>query len=159
MKKRIRRSTKKAKRKSSLQKLKRKVKRDMGDKVRGVLYNPPGEIKMSDALEEVIAPFVEDVDTLEAMKNLVSLGALAWNFALQPAQEIKDELPKLVKGLTVEFEDSGMLIKVINQLIERKRKLFPDVDRYIVSYEVEDTGDGWHLSVASTLSPENEADA
>lgn len=159
MKKRIRRSSKKAKKKSSLQKLRQKVKRDMGGRVKGLVHNPPGEIKMSNALEDVIDPFVEEIETLEAMKNLVGIGAMAWNFALRPAGELKDELPKLIKQFAVDFGDSEMLTDVIHQLIERKQKLFPNVDRYIVSFEVEDVGDGWHLSVASTLSPTNEEDA
>jgi hypothetical protein len=155
MKKRIKRSTKKAKKKRSFQKLRQKVKRDMGNKVKGVVHNPPGEIKMSNALEDVIEPFVQEVETLDAMKNLVSIGAIAWNLALLPPEETKKELPKLIKGLTMDFGDSEMLIDVINQLIERKRKMFPNVDRYIVNFEVEDVGDGWHLSVASTLSTKN----
>lgn len=159
MKKRTRRTTKKAKQKSSLQKLKRKVTRDMGQNFKGVQYNPPGEIKMSDALEDVIEPFVADAGTKEAMTKLVGLGAMAWNFTLMPPVEQKKGVQELAESMSAEPEDYEMLIQIVNQLMQRKRKLFPDVDRFIVNYTVEDVGDGWHLSVASTMSPEKGTDA
>ena len=156
MKKRIKRTAKKTTRKNAFKKLEQKVKRELGNLVEGVLYNPPGEIKMSDALENVIEPYTEEVGTIAAMRNLVAMGGLAWNLALLPSEAVAKELPKLVKGLAVEPGDAQMLTEIIQEMIERKRLLYPDVNRYIVNSQVEDIGDGWHISVASTLSPQDQ---
>jgi len=155
MKKRIKPKKQKANSKRAFRKLEKKVKRDMGDAYGGVVYNAPGEIKMSDALEEVIAPFVEDADTLVAMKNLVGMGAMVWNIALMPPDEQTEQIKKLIKTMGTEPEDAEILYKMIHEMIKRKQALYPAVHRFIVSTEVEDVGDGWHISVASTLSPKD----
>ncbi|MAT95713.1 MAG: hypothetical protein CL608_00985 [Anaerolineaceae bacterium] len=127
----------------------------MGKSFEGVVYNAPSEIKMSDALEEVIAPFVNDADTLVAMKNLVGIGAMVWNITLMPPNEQKEQIQKLIKTMRSEPEDAELLYKMIGEMMQRKQALYPEVHRFIVGFEVEDVGDGWHISVASTLSPED----
>jgi hypothetical protein len=42
---------------------------------------------------------------------------------------------------------------LINDLIGRKSEMFPDNQRYIIDFQLEDTGDQLHLSVASTMTP------
>lgn len=41
--------------------------------------------------------------------------------------------------------------EILDELIARKQALFPDNKRYIVEFELQDTGKTFHLSVASTL--------
>lgn len=155
MKKRIKRTAKKDKQKRAFKKLEQNVKRDMGEAFEGVVYNAPGEIKMSDALEEIVAPFVGDADTLPTMKNLVGIGAMAWNITLISPDEQEEEIQKLIKTMGPEPEDAELLYTMIHEMMQRKQTLYPEVHRFIVSFEVEDVGDGWHISVASTLSPKD----
>lgn len=155
MKKRIKRTAKKTKRKNAFKKLEQKVKRDLGNQVEGVVYNAPGEIKMSDALEEVITPFMDEVETLDAMKKLVGLGTMAWNIALMTPDEQNKNIQTLVERLSHEPEHAEILSTTIHKMIQRKQILYPDVKRVIMSFEIEDTRDGWYISVASTLSPQD----
>jgi hypothetical protein len=155
MKKRIKRTAKKTKRKNAFKKLEQKVKRDLGNQVEGVVYNAPGEIKMSDALEEVMAPFMDDADTLTAMKNLVGIGAMVWNITLIPPNEQEEAIQKLIKTMGPKPEGAEVLYQMIGEMMQRKQALYPEVHRFIVSFEVEDIGDGWYISVASTLSPKD----
>lgn len=153
MKKRIKPKKQKADSKRAFKKLEQNVRRNMGKAIAGIEYNAPGQIKMSDALEEVIAPFVNDADTVVAMRNLVGMGAMAWNITLMPPHEQKEQIQKLIMTMGSDQVDIEMLYKMIHEMMQRKQALYPDVNRTIVSFEVEDIGDGLHLSVASTLSP------
>jgi hypothetical protein len=155
MKKRIKRTAKKDKQKRAFKRLEKNVKRNMGKAFEGVVYNAPGEIKMSDALEEIIAPFVDDADTLVAMKNLVGMGAMVWNITLVPPDEQEEQIQKLIKTMGPEPENAEIFYRMIHEMMQRKQALYPEVHRFIVSFEVEDVGDGWHISVASTLSPQD----
>ena len=152
MKKRIKPKKQKADSKRAFKKLEQNVKRNLGKAFAGIEYNMPGQIKMSDALEEVIAPFVNDVNTVVAMRNLVGLGAMAWNITLMPPPEQKEQIQKLIMTMGSDPADIEMLYKMIHEMLQRKQALYPDVNRTIVSFEVEDIGEGWHLSIASTTS-------
>jgi hypothetical protein len=55
-----------------------------------------------------------------------------------------------------EPEDAEVMYRMIGEMMQRKQTLYPDVHRFIVSFEVEDVRDGWYISVASTLSPEEQ---
>ncbi len=44
-----------------------------------IVTNPPGIKKMSEALEELIEPFMDAADSQHALKNMVALGVMAWN--------------------------------------------------------------------------------
>jgi hypothetical protein len=98
---------------------------------------------------------MDDADTLVAMKNLVGMGAMVWNITLMPPNKQKEQIQKLLKTMKPEPEDAELLYRMIGDMMQRKQALYPEVHRFIVSFEVEDTGDGWHLSVASTVSPKD----
>ena len=155
MKKRIKPKKQKPNAKRAFKKLEQQVKQNMGKAFGGVVYNAPGEIKMSDALEGIIAPFVDDADTLVAMKNLVGMGAMVWNITLVPLDEQEEQIQKLIKTMGPEPENAEILYRMIHEMMQRKQALYPEVYRFIVRFEVEDVGDGWHISVASTLSPQD----
>jgi hypothetical protein len=117
-----------------------------------VTINPPGETKMSQVLEELIAPYLEETHTLDEFKNLVLLGRLAWNAALLPAEErdvflkqVRNTLPRALRA------DIGHLLK---SLILRKFTLFPNDRRYIISIHVTDLGAQYHLAVAYSTPAE-----
>lgn len=122
------------------------LKRESKFPVAEVAFNPPGQRKMSQLLEELITPYRDETETLEDFNNLVLLGTLAWNIGLLPAEErdvfLKNALKTAPRALRA---DLGKLLKA---LILRKLALFPDDDREIIDTRVTELGDRYHLAVA-----------
>jgi len=118
-----------------------------------VVYEPAGREKMSEVLEEFIEPYSDLADTDEAFEKLLNLGVLAWNAALLPEDERQAIIDKTVEtGLPGSSKaDRTLAREVIETLIRRKQEHFAANQRAIISFKLTDTGDGLHLSVASTL--------
>jgi hypothetical protein len=119
----------------------------------GLVVSPAGEVKMSEVLEDFVEPYRESAQTEKEIRRLLTLATVAWNASFIPPegqQEMIDQLftDELVEGdqeLRAEIQD---LIRV---LIGRKNRYFSQYSRMIVDFELTDTGNGYHLSVASTL--------
>ena len=118
-----------------------------------VVYEPAGLEKMSEVLEDFIEPYRDLADTEDAFRKLLNLGMLAWNAALLPEDQrraIIDET--LGAGLSRAFKsDRALAREFIETLVRRKEEHFAANRRAIMSFELTDTGAGYHLSVASTL--------
>jgi hypothetical protein len=105
-------------------------------------------VKMSEVLREFIAPYREFADTEEAFRKLLLTAVVAWNAALFPAEEREAYLEKMLEALPEEVRADGRAI--INELMERKERYFPEHRRMIIDYEVTDMGEDYHLVVIST---------
>ena len=119
--------------------------------------NPKGEISMSDAISELVDPFKEDAPDYESFRNLVTYGCIAWNAANLPIQEQDKLINKMLGSIPRSLEDRLELLGLITELMNRKKKLFPDVTRMIVDFKVTDQGENFHIAVASTLEKEKTA--
>jgi hypothetical protein len=114
--------------------------------------NIPGQEKMSEVLLDFLSPYLKDADTREAFEKLIVIGIVAWNSAILPDDRSRETLRGLTKKLSL--LDRIFFKRFIKELIERKRKYFPDNKRLIASYHITDLGNDWHVSVASTLPQE-----
>ncbi|MGA2254159.1 MAG: hypothetical protein ABSG53_05805 [Thermoguttaceae bacterium] len=116
-------------------------------------FDAPGGVKMSTVLEEFVEPLADDVEGLEEYRKLLGLGQLAWNAALRGEPErgemVNELLSTAMPGATVETLSAGR--SIVEALITRKEQHFADLRRPILRFEVFDTGDGWHLNVASLI--------
>jgi hypothetical protein len=150
-------SRRKIKRKSSQQQkpmmgLKRKL--DQGP-FRGqkIVVEPGGKEKMSDALADFVAPYADSAKAQEEYEKLLSLAVFAWNTALMPKEEQQPVLDKTIdEGLpglpgAMKADLKGLL----KTLIARKQAFFANNRRFILDFDLQDTGNGYHLSVASTV--------
>ena len=122
-----------------------------------VIVSPPGEAKMSEVLEEFIEPYREVDETLKETIRLLTLATLAWNMALfapEQQQEMMDQVltDELVEG---DQELKAEIQELIKELIRRKNRYFSQYKRMIVDFELKDQGNGYYLSVASTLSTDD----
>ncbi len=105
--------------------------------------------KISAALLEVVRPFIEDDMDLEAYRGLVAVGAIAWNLSLIEDSKIDEAAQAL------EDEDQRAWFKnVASDLIARKKRLFPEDERYIAGWEVSLTPDGKYLVTAAGAGAE-----
>lgn len=117
-----------------------------------VVGSAPDGLKMSEVLEAFVAPYRESIDTTrESFTKLLSLAIGAWNVTLLPEKERESEFHQLLGALPEEVREDGR--EIIEQMMERKRRLFSGYRRSILDFEVADTGTGWHLSVISTATP------
>jgi hypothetical protein len=118
-----------------------------------VVYEPAGREKMSEVLEDFIEPFRELAEGEDEFRNLLNLGMLAWNAALMPEGERQAMIDEILgSALSRASEaDRAHARMLVEALIRRKEEHFAANQRAIFSFELTDTGRGYHLSVASTL--------
>lgn len=106
-------------------------------------------VKMSEVLEEFIAPYRELAETKEAFERLATLAAAAWNPGLLPKDQKRSHfLQKLVGAFPEYVRDPGGMM--IERMIDRKKRFFSHHRRMILGCEVAESGTNWHLSVIST---------
>jgi hypothetical protein len=116
-----------------------------------IVYAPEQADKMSEVLLDFIEPYKQFADTTEAMHRLISMALVAWNAALLPEAEQGDSLKQISKALPADTVDD--FYAIVGEMIERKNRFFSDYTRNILDYELTDTGDSYHISVISTLTP------
>ncbi len=127
-----------------------------GKEAISIVKNPKGHARMSDVLERFVEPYEEDEMTLGQRQNLYGIAVIAWNLALLPEAKRRGALKKIIKevlsGEDLLFQQETR--EIITEMVDRKDQLFADNQRYIVSYQLQDLGTEFHLSVASTLPGE-----
>jgi len=105
-------------------------------------------VKMSEVLEAFIAPYMEFAETEESFEKLVAIAVIAWNAALLPRRAQTKAINDLLTSLPPETHADAK--SIVRDLIRRKRKYFGKIRRAIIDFEIIDTRDGFHLTVAST---------
>jgi hypothetical protein len=112
-----------------------------------------GREKMSEVLEDFVAPWMELADTEDGYRKLITLGVLAWNAALLPDgkqeamidQVLREGMPRISPA------ERTTVRALIQEMIDRKSAHFASNRRAIISFDLRDTGSSYHLSVISTL--------
>jgi hypothetical protein len=114
---------------------------------------PKGVPKMSEILQQFVAPYLDNVSTLRRRKALFSLAAIAWNTALATESEKQPILEAfLEKHLpTEDAETQHQVRQMIDELIARKHQHFSDNKYFILDFQITETGQRYDISVASTL--------
>ncbi len=110
--------------------------------------NPQGEISMSDAISQLIQPYRDDAPSYGTFCNLVTFACIAWNASILPAEE-QSGLIDTVLASTRNVEDRLDTFGFLTELMDRKKRLFPDISRLIVDFKVTDQGNGFYIAVAS----------
>jgi len=131
-----------------------KMEKRLSDQLDGkkvVIVESADGVKMSEVLEAFIAPYMEFTETEESFEKLVAIAVVAWNTSLLPRLAQTKAINDLLQSLPPETQADAKAI--VRDLIRRKRKHFGKIRRAIIDFEIIDTRDGFHLTVAST--PEN----
>lgn len=110
----------------------------------------PGEEKMSNVLLDFMSPYLKSATDRESFERLIIIGIAAWNSAIQPEPAINDVIKEFAKKMSI--IDRFYFRRFLKVLVKRKNQLYPENKRFIVSYQVIETGSGWHVSVISTLT-------
>lgn len=103
--------------------------------------------KLSAAILELIAPFRDEAPDFSASQALVAIGCLAWNLSLVPHLERTAREEEAAR--TLPSAERKLFHEIIDALISRKQRLFPEDCRMVVSHEIATTEKGVELLVAS----------
>ena len=133
---------------SILQKLVRDVKAKTG--FTKTLVNPEGEISISDAISKVIAPYRDTAQNYHSFHKLVMVACTAWNAAIMPVGQRESMLADMRK-LMPDQQSREDFTEIVKELMKRKNRLYPNVNRMIVEFKVTERRNDFHIAIASTM--------
>jgi hypothetical protein len=84
---------------------------------------------------------------------MLTLAVAAWNVTLLPEDQQEEQIDSLIeKGMPgLSRDDKKAARSLIQSMIDWKQAQFADNKRFIMSFELTETQEGYHLAVASTL--------
>ena len=108
--------------------------------------------KMSDIIFDYAEPFFKSIknETKKEIEKIIKIAIIYWNCSImeESSKVNRDEIKKMLKPITPDSESKS----IANYMLERKRLMYPDNKRVIISYELTELAEGgFHLSVASTV--------
>lgn len=111
--------------------------------------------KISALLGELIEPYAIKDLTPDELRKLVGLGVAAWNLASLDESLRTSKIGQLLESIGA--PDDLDLMDLIRELIERKRALFADDSRFIVSWDVRQDKNHFHISAAALIKPDSDS--
>jgi len=109
--------------------------------------------KMSQVILDFAEPLLDAIDDDELFENAINCAVACWNLSFLPEKKQQRQLRAIVNELGKsdqltrhEFEDC------VRMLLERKRILFADEKRIVVSYKIVEEEDHHHLFVMSIFA-------
>ena len=124
-------------------------------KIGKFVLNPKGEVSMSDAISQLIEPYKDDAPDYNSFSKLVSLACVAWNTSILPQEKQDEAINKIMTVFQGKIDLGHEVLGLLTELMDGKRKLFPNVSRMIIEYKVTDQGNNFHIAVASTMDKKN----
>lgn len=126
--------------------------------VKSQVATPPGEAKMSAVILQLAEPLLKQHGkTAERAKTIISLAIAGWNKSMFPL----DRQPAIEKDLIDCFlpkdgsaEAVGVAVDLMDFVADRRVKLFPDLRKIIVDYEVVISSGHLTLNVSSAPIPD-----
>ena len=119
------------------------------ERMRGAARRPKEDLRLSERLVDLIAPYREDSPTPQRYEMFICAAATAWNLSLLPEAERPVALREALRNAKVREDEA--IVEVIGTLLRRKERLFPDDHRTIMSWEVSESGGQCHVTVASLV--------
>jgi hypothetical protein len=115
-----------------------------------VVFEPSGQVKMSDVLMDFVAPFEDSWQTPDELRKLLTVAVIAWNAAIAPLEKgldlLHDTAETVPPHLRADF--AGLVV----ELIRRKLQYFADNRRFVLDFKLIPLPDGEpYLTVMSTL--------
>ena len=110
----------------------------------------PADPRISEMLQEVIAPFKHETTNFSDYRKLITLGVLAWNIANSPMEEMLDSLNRFLNSFPLLQATAREDIReTILELVRRKIKLFPDIQRAITNFEITESKKEFQITVST----------
>ncbi len=119
---------------------------------------PEGEARMSAVILEVAEPLLRKyAQTPERVKTVIMLTVVGWNKSLFPPDKRPVVEKEVIDRLVPEDgsgESIGVAVQIMDMAADRREKLFPDLRKVIVDFDVEISGDSLNLNVTSAPVPD-----
>jgi hypothetical protein len=127
--------------------------------VKREIPTPEGEARMSAVLLQIAEPLIKQHGkTDERAKSILMLCVAGWNKSVFPP----DKQPIVEQELIDRFvpkggsaEAVGVVVQIMDYVAEQRERLFPDLRRVIVDYEIEISGGDLNLNVTSARAPDH----
>ncbi len=115
-----------------------------------------GDIIISEALLNISEPLWNRCKEPDYIQSVISVTVMAWNISLFPKKErphmqgiLLESFPEKLSG-----KDAAELLECIDNLVECKNMLYPDVREYILTKDLSFSGDSFTLFVETAPVPE-----
>lgn len=127
----------------------RKTMPEVGKIVKGDENN-----KLSEAIIKFAEPLLEQYNTLEMQKRILSFAIIVWNMSFLSKKDLANFRANFLKGICGKDKLAVAEVnKVINYLLQRKKEHFSDDQRIVASYTFSTTKNGnLSLDVAYPLT-------
>lgn len=123
------------------------------------LRTVPGLEKIPACLIELSRPYLPEVAGVQTWRTGIAMAATAWNLALLPALVRDREIERMFQQAEAQTLDDPLLLEdLLQRLITRKLRLYPDDPRLILSWEVRKAGSRVHITTMATLPDVTEQD-
>jgi hypothetical protein len=114
------------------------------------LVNPEGEISISDAISKIIAPYRDTAQNYSSFYKLVMIACTAWNAAILTVEKREKMLSDMRKSMP-DQQSREDFTEIVKELMKRKNRLYPNVNRMIVEFKVTERKNDFHIAIASTM--------
>lgn len=125
--------------------------------VKREMPTPEGEAKMSAVILQLAEPLMKQHGTTaERAESLLMLTIAGWNKSMFPPDKqplIENDLINAFVPKDGSAEAVGVAVEVMDIVAEQRQKLFPDLRKIIVDYDVEIVGGRLTLNVSSAPIP------
>jgi hypothetical protein len=114
--------------------------------------SPPNTEKMSEIIVEYAAPLIDVAKRAEDQKKAISMAIAIWNISLLPEKNQLESLKEIENIISSSTKGDGFSKErqeIFSYLINRKKNLFQDINRFIQDYEFIETPAGFHLNIVS----------
>jgi hypothetical protein len=126
--------------------------------VKREMPTPEGEAKMSAVILQLAEPLMKQHGTTaERAEAILMLTIAGWNKSMFPPDKqplIENDLINAFVPKDGSAEAVGVVVEVMDTIAERRQKLFPDLRKIIVDFDVEIGGGRLTLKVSSAPIPQ-----
>ena len=138
----------------SQEKLLQRAKEQSIDSGREFRIAPPTTEKMSEIIIDYARPLLDVATNAEEQKKAITIAVTIWNLSLFP-EDMQFDYINEIKRITSASNKTDDLSdddhEIFNYLMQRKKLLFPDINRLVVDYEFVETPKSFHLNIVSNI--------
>jgi hypothetical protein len=103
------------------------------------------ELKISEAVIDLTSNVFGDSLSVNEKIKLLRLSVLAWNISLSEKEEADKDIDSVAYEMRNLFDSQFNIKEKLLTLVEKKKKLYPKINKSILSYKIKN--DGHNVSI------------